>query len=241
MPYPLPSNIQYVSIPDFPPPPPEAFQPDDEDEPKQVQSRTFKYLQDTVNSGGQLLCCGTPPPLPSPAPPPTPPCVSYILSLQESLTQFIFNLISSLLESAPSVFSRATEDRNKPSTTPLPPMYRPKPPVIKPAAQSRPVGPSPVMARPGQPAPVALPGMVEMEPVHASRGPVPQPSVPHSHPTPPRAPSSPPQAAPSSARIPSSPTGQQEIKRTPIKPGGSQPVPEGTRTPYCAACGEEIL
>ena len=37
---------------DLPPPPPEAFNDPDEDEDKHVQSRTFKMLQDVVESGG---------------------------------------------------------------------------------------------------------------------------------------------------------------------------------------------
>ena len=39
-------------FPDLPPPPPEAFNDPDDDDEKHVQSRTFKMLQDAVESGG---------------------------------------------------------------------------------------------------------------------------------------------------------------------------------------------
>jgi len=39
---------------------------------------------------------------------------------------------------------------------------------------------------------------------------------------------------------PTSSPGQPEWKRTPTKPPPSNPVEE-TRTPFCDACGEEVL
>ena len=124
-----------------------------------------------------------------------------------------------------SVFDRQKADRSKPSNTPLPKMYRPNPPVIKPARDMPVTPPAPVMARPGQPAPVALPGMVQMN----------QPSEPVRHPT---------QKLPSSASpaalSPTSSPGQPEWKRTPSKPPSAHSVEE-TRTPFCDACGEEVL
>ena len=88
--------------------------------------------------------------------------------------------------------------------------------------------PAPVMARPGQPQPVALPGMVQM-------------SQPTSTP-PQRSPSQklPTSASPAAVSPTSPPAKQPEWKRTPTKPPSAQPVEE-TRTPFCDACGEEVL
>ena len=139
----------------------------------------------------------------------------YFLSVKQLL----------FIDAPGSVFDRQKADRSKPSNTPLPKMYRPNPPVIKPARDMPVAPPAPVMARPGQPAPVALPGMVQMN----------QPSEPVRHPT---------QKLPSSASpaalSPTSSPGQPEWKRTPSKPPSAHSVEE-TRTPFCDACGEEVL
>lgn len=213
-------------FPDLPPPPPEAFHDPDDDDEKHVQSRTFKMLQDAVEAGGWAV---------------------FAWFLTQATSTCIFNsdlypvwwgvsaktltkglYILSLLEAPGSVFDRPKGDRPKPSNSALPKMYRPTPPVIKPAHSMPVAPPAPVMARPGQPQPVALPGMVQMS----------QPVAP---PQPVRSPS---QKLPSSASpaavSPTSSPGQPEWKRTPTKPPPSNPVEE-TRTPFCDACGEEVL
>lgn len=126
------------------------------------------------------------------------------------------------------MFSRDRGDRPKPSTTPMP--TRPVVPIQK--SQPEYSAPPPA-SRPGQAPPVALPGMAIKEP--APSGPnfrtqrPHAPSYQHSVPTAPHPPRAP----------PSGPThGHQEIKRQPIKP--PQPA-DGSRTPYCDACNEEIL
>lgn len=168
---------------DLPPPPPEAFDDPDDNGRQNIQSRTFKMLQDAVDQG----------------------------------------------ESPSSVFDRQKADRNKPSNQPLPKMYRPAPPVIK-SSPSMPVAPpAPVMARPGQPQPVALPGMVQMSQPAASP---PKRSPSQKMPT-----SASPAAVSPTSR---SPPGQLEVKRAPTKPPSSQAVEE-TRTPFCDACGEEVF
>lgn len=89
--------------------------------------------------------------------------------------------------------------------------------------------PAPVMSRPGQPQPVPLPGMVPMsQPV----GSPPKRSPSHKMPT----------AASPAAVSPTSttPPEQLEVKRAPAKPPPAQPLEE-TRTPFCDACGEEVL
>lgn len=88
--------------------------------------------------------------------------------------------------------------------------------------------PAPVAARPGQPQPVALPGMVQMSQPAAPSQPMRNPSQ--------KMPSS---ASPAAVSPTSSP-GQPEWKRTPTKPPSAHPVEE-TRTPFCDACGEEVL
>lgn len=108
-------------------------------------------------------------------------------------------------------------------------MYRPSPPLIKPAHDLPvAVGPAPVMARPGQPQPVALPGMVQMSRPAAQIQPVRTASQKQ------------PSSASPAAVSPTSSPGQQEWKRTPTKPPTAQPLEE-TRTPFCDACGEEVL
>ena len=131
------------------------------------------------------------------------------------------------LDAAPSVFDRQKTDRSRPSNQQLPKMYRPSPPLIKPAGSMPVAPPAPVAARPGQPQPVALPGMVQFS----------QPSGP-----PQRSPSHklPSSASPAAVSPTSTPSGQLEWKRTPTKPPSAQPVEE-TRTPFCDACGEEVL
>lgn len=138
-------------------------------------------------------------------------------------------LTYSSLEAPPSVFDRQKGDRTKPSNQPLPKMYRPAPPTIRPAKNMPVAPPPPVMARPGQPQPVALPGMVQM-------------SQPTSQP-PQRSPSRkmPTSASPAAVSPTStSPPGHMEVKRSPTKPPTAQPLEE-TRTPFCDACGEEVL
>ena len=219
------SIINYY-FPDLPPPPPEAFNDPDDDSEKHVQSRTFKMLQDAVEAGGWAL-------------------FALFLIRQHLHVSLIHDLcpvewgvsaktltkglyIFTSLEAPGSVFDKPKGDRPKPSNTALPKMYRPNPPVIKPA-QSMPVAPpAPVMARPGQPQPVALPGMVQMSQPVAPSQPVRSPSQ--------KLPSS---ASPAAVSPTSSP-GQPEWKRTPTKPPSANPVEE-TRTPFCDACGEEVL
>ena len=48
-------NTEYLLfLSDLPPPPPEAFdEPEDDDGRQNVQSRTFKVLQDVVEHGGE--------------------------------------------------------------------------------------------------------------------------------------------------------------------------------------------
>ncbi|XP_001639827.3 PDZ and LIM domain protein 7 isoform X2 [Nematostella vectensis] len=126
-------------------------------------------------------------------------------------------------ETPPSVFSRAESDRSKPSTTPMP-LQRPHAPVVRPSHEPLQAPPPPMATRPGQPAPVGLPGMVRMEPAK------PPPSQPPSR--------GPPQRSPGYQGSPAPPGPSQEIRRQPAKP----PQPrDGPRTPYCDACGEEIL
>ena len=135
----------------------------------------------------------------------------------------------SSLEAAPSVFDRQKADRSKPSNQQLPKMYRPSPPTIKPASSMPVAPPAPVMARPGQPQPVALPGMVQMsQPVSQPPQRSPSQKMPSS--------ASPAAVSPTST----SPPGHVEYKRSPTKPPSAQPVEE-TRTPFCDACGEEVL
>ena len=45
-------NLLLFLLTDLPPPPPEAYNEPEEDADKQVQSRTFKMLQDAVEGGG---------------------------------------------------------------------------------------------------------------------------------------------------------------------------------------------
>ena len=45
-------NLFLFLLTDLPPPPPEAYNEPEEDADKQVQSRTFKMLQDAVEGGG---------------------------------------------------------------------------------------------------------------------------------------------------------------------------------------------
>lgn len=135
------------------------------------------------------------------------------------------------LESPPSVFNRDRGDRSKPSTTPMP--NRPTVPITK--STPEPYAPPP-MSRPGQTPPVALPGMARQEPSGQSS----QPKIRTQRPQAPsyQHPSHPP-SAPQPPRGPPQGGGHQhEIKRQPIKP--PQPA-DGSRTPYCDACGQEIL
>lgn len=190
----LQKHLQEHEDDDLPPPPPEAYDDHDGDhngdrdgdrdgDSKQIQSRTFRMLQDAVDHG----------------------------------------------ETASSVFDRQKADRSKPSDQSLPKMYRPAPPIIKPASSMPVAPPAPVMSRPGQPQPVALPGMVPMsQPV----GSPPKRSPPHKMPS----------AASPAAVSPTSrtPPGQLEVKRAPAKPPSAQPLEE-TRTPFCDACGEEVF
>lgn len=139
-----------------------------------------------------------------------------------------YNRVFSPLESPGSVFDRQKAGRSKPSSQAMPKMYRPSPPQIKPAASMPVAPPAPVVARPGQPQPVALPGMVQFQ----------QPSGP-----PQRSPSQKLPSTASPAAISPTSTGppkQPEWKRSPTKPPSTQPVEE-TRTPFCDACGEEVL
>lgn len=180
----LQRHLQEHEDDDLPPPPPEAFDnPDDDTEKQNVQSRTFKMLQDAVDQG----------------------------------------------EAPPSVFDRQKGDRTKPSNQPLPKMYRPAPPTIRPAKNMPVAPPPPVMARPGQPQPVALPGMVQMSQPTSQP---PQRSPSHKMPTS----ASPAAVSPTST----SPPGHVEVKRSPTKPPTAQPLEE-TRTPFCDACGEEVF
>ena len=157
------------------------------------------------------------------------------------------------------MFSRQQENRSKPSSRPVPQFYRPSPPKIKPANQPLvPTGPAPVMARPGQPAPVALPGMVEMQPtqpqpsrqpqMQTSRPAAPQmrrPGGTETAPAPPPPAPAPPPPAPSygnqSQQSPQQQYGGAETKRQPMKPASPTGPREGPRTPYCESCQEEIL
>ncbi|XP_020893814.1 PDZ and LIM domain protein 7 isoform X2 [Exaiptasia diaphana] len=141
-----------------------------------------------------------------------------------------FQMLQSAVDSGetpPSVFSRDRGDRPKPSTTPMP--TRPVMPIQKSQPEySSPPPPS----RPGQAPPVALPGMAIKEPSSGPNFKTQRPHAPsynhHNVPSAPNAPRAPPGPTPS----------HQEIKRQPIKP--PQPA-DGSRTPYCDACGEEIF
>ncbi|KAJ7392147.1 LIM domain-binding protein 3 [Desmophyllum pertusum] len=185
-----------------------------------VQSKSFKRLQKHLDEEDDL-------------PPPPPEAFNDPDADDEKHVQSrTFKMLQDAVEagdSPGSVFDRPKGDRSKPSTTPLPKMYRPSPPLIKPAHDLPvAVGPAPVMARPGQPQPVALPGMVQMSRPAAQIQPVRTASQKQ------------PSSASPAAVSPTSSPGQQEWKRTPTKPPTAQPLEE-TRTPFCDACGEEVF